>query len=368
MTSSVFKRALILLAVLGVIAGGVLALREAQKETAGEKADVDMTAVAERKTIEEAIEESGFVEPVVSTEVRSEISGRIKKIFVESGEQVQEGQALIELDRLALENDLVEAQRNHQADALKMEKAKRDYERLKELHDQKYAQEQEYLDAETSFHLAEIQVEVSQARLEKAKDNLEKTIIRAPQAGTVSDLDVNEGQVIIGATSVNQGTLLLKIHDLSNLYVKLEVNELDIAKIHEGMPAEVSFDSIPDMMLDGQVSRIHPFAFNQNNVRVFRIEVTFESNSPLIRPGISADIRIVTGRAQDAVTVSLSAVFTDDTERYVYVVDGGGSKAMSKRPVETGISNTRWVEIRQGLNEGETVSLIRPKNQHDKTG
>jgi len=356
----VLKRAFIFFAVIGVIAGGLFALRQAQRDAEPEE-KLTITTVAERKTIEEAIEESGFVEPEVSTEVRSEISGRIRQVFIEPGEIVQAGQTLIELDPLTLENDLVEAQRNHQADSLRLVKAKRDFERLRELRKNEYAQEQEYLDAETAYQLAQIQVEVSAARLEKAEDNLQKTVIRAPQGGTVSDLTVNEGQVIIGATSVNQGTLLMKIHDLSSLYVRLEVNELDIAKIKEGMSAEVSFDSIPDLQLEGTVSRIHPFAFNQSNVRVFQTEVTFESASPLIRPGISADIRIVTGRAENAVTVSLSAVFTDELERYVYVLEDPTLPEMEKRPVETGISNTRWVEIREGLNEGDTVSLIRPK-------
>ncbi|WOO41889.1 efflux RND transporter periplasmic adaptor subunit [Rubellicoccus peritrichatus] len=354
------KKAIIAIIVIGILVGGGLALRQASNESKQGKNEVTVTAKAERQTIEEAIDESGFVEPVISTDVRSEISGKIARILVEQGDEVAQGTPLMELDRVTLENDLIQAQRNNQSDLLRLEQAKRDYERLRDLHEKKFAQEKEFLDAETNYKLAEIQIEVSEARLKNAKENLDKTVIRAPQAGVISDLNVNEGQVIIGATSVNEGTKLMVIHDLSSLYVRLEINELDIAKIEEGMPAEVTFDSVPDLKFDGVVSEIHPFAFNQSNLRVFRIEVTFDTKGVMVRPGISADIRIVTDRVEDAVTVSLSAVFADEDERYVYVVEEAKEEGVKKRPVEIGISDTKWVEIREGLTEGETVSLVRP--------
>lgn len=355
-----FKRAFIAIIVIGILVGGGLALRQASKESNQGKNELTVTAKAERHTIEESIDESGFVEPVISTDVRSEISGKIGRILVEQGDEVTQGTPLMELDRITLENDLIEAQRNNQSDLLRLERAKRDFERLRDLHEKKFAQEKEYLDAETNYKLAQIQIEVSEARLKNAKENLDKTIIRAPQSGVISDLNVNEGQVIIGATSVNEGTRLMIIHDLSSLYVRLEINELDIAKIKEGMPAEVSFDSLPELNFEGVVSEIHPFAFNQSNLRVFRIEVTFDTKGITVRPGISADIRIVTDRAEDAVTVSLSAVFADEEERYVYVVEEAQKETVEKRPVEIGISDTKWVEIREGLTEGETVSLVKP--------
>lgn len=352
------KNGFILLMVVGVFLGGFFALREAGREGAGEGLDPRQITVAQIRTLESAIEESGFVEPLHSTDVRSEISGRIARILVTQGQEVRAGDPLVELDRVNLENDLVEAQRNHQADKLRMLRAKRDFERLKDLRVQQYAQEKEYLDAETDLQLAEIQVEVSGARLEKAIENLSKTTIRAPQTGIIANLDVNEGQVINGATSVNEGTRLMTVHDLDNLYVRLEINELDIAKVSLGMDAEVTFDSIPEVRFKGRVSAIHPFAFNQSNVRVFRIEVVFDPDGRVVRPGISADIRMVTGRAADAVSVSLSAVFVEEDGRFVYILKDNGE--FERRAVTTGINNTRWIEIQDGLSAGETVSLVRP--------
>lgn len=356
------KKTLITLAILGIIAGGYFALHKAGQDTTGQSQRSTITALAERRTIEEAIQESGFVEPILSTEVRSEVSGRIARIYVRRGQEVAQGDILVELDRVTLLNDLAEAERNLQSDQLRLDQARRDYLRLRNLHTQHYAQEKELLDAETSYKLAEIQVAVSETRIEKAQENLSKTTIRAPHGGIVADLDINEGQVIIGATSVNQGTVLMTLNDLSKLHVTLDINELDIAKIRQGMPAQITFDSLPGKTFKGIISEIHPFAINQNNLRVFRVEVTFDTDGQDIRPGISADIRIVTGRVEDAVVVTLSAVFTEGRERYVHVINPSSPDAASeKRPVTTGISNNRFVEIREGLSEGETVSLLRPR-------
>lgn len=355
------KNIFITLILIALLTGGFFAARQIWRESREADQEWSTTAVSQRQTIEEAIEAGGFVNPVHSTDVRSEISGRITRILVEPGDKVERGQILIELDRVTLESELSEAERNHEAEALRLQRAQRDYARLKQLRSGDFVQEKEFLDAETDMKLAEIQLTVREAQLDKARENLSRTIIRAPQSGMVANLDVNEGQVITGATSVSEGTRLMTIHDLANLYVQLEVNELDINKLKLGMPAQVTFDAVAGSTFSGRVSQIHPFAVNQNNLRVFRVEVTFEPGEKLVRPGISANIRIVTDRVEDAVALTLSAIFTEGGKRFVYVVDDNGD--VVRQPVQTGINNTRWVEIREGLDEGVTVTLTRPRQR-----
>ncbi len=350
---------IVILAALGT--GAYFTWTKIQEESAPSGPAFATTSESSRQTIEEAIEASGFVEPVISTDVRSEISGRIAHIYVEPGETVVRGQKLVELDRTALITELTEAQRHYQAELLRMDQARRNYERLQGLFSKNFAQESEFLDTETAYELSKIQVEVRKAQLEKAEENLSKTIITAPQPGIISDLNINEGQVIIGATSVNQGTLLMVIHDLGDLYVKLSVNELDIEKLEPGMAAEVTFDALPNLTFNGKVSSVHPFAINENNLRVFTVEITFDPGGKRVRPGISANVRIVTSRVEDAVAVGLSAVFNERGEHYVYVIDANGNR--EKRPVKIGINNNMWIEIREGVEAGETVSLVRSRNQ-----
>ncbi len=337
--------------------GGYFTLRHLREAGSAENPATPTHTEAAVRTIEDVVEASGFVYPKFSTDVRSEVSGRIEAIPVEPGEHVERGQVLVELDRAALLQELIEARRTLNAEELRLTRARRNFERLERLNLRGIVEQQEYYDAEIEKALAEIQVEVQQARLERVNEDLNRTTIRAPQSGIVSDLDVNEGQVIVGAGAVNEGTRLMTVHDLSELYVRLEVNELDIEKIREDSAATVTFDALGGHSVPGSILRIHPFAYNQDNVRVFRVDVAFEPDGRTVRPGISANVRILAQRAEQVVTVGLSAVFAEGEERYVYVLRDSGD--LERRTVEVGINDSRWVEVVSGLAEGETVSLVR---------
>lgn len=316
------------------------------------------TVKAERRDLAEVIEATGFVQPVVATEVKSEISGRIAKVLVRNGDRVERDQILIELDRRTQENALVEAQRNFQAQELRVERARRNFDRQQQLRAKEFGLEREFLDAQTELELAEIELEVLRARLENAKENLERTTIRAPQSGVITDLEVNEGQVIVGASSVNQGMILMKVNDLERLFVEADIFEFNIDRLREGMVANITFDSIPDLEMEGHLDKIPQFAVVRRNARVFPIEIIFEAGGHLIRPGVSANVRIATREAENAVSVIASAVFSDRRERFVFVRKSDGD--FEKRPVVLGISDARFQEIKEGLEEGEEVTLMRP--------
>jgi len=351
----------LLLALLG--GGGYFTWKKVQEENSGDKVERQRTAEVKLATIEDVVEASGVVEPVVSTDVRSEISGKIIRILVDDGDLVEAGQPLVELDQTSLETDLREAQRNYQGQLLRVEKAERDYLRLAQLYESNYAQERDVLDAETDLELAKIELEVRKARLDKAQENLSKTTIPAPQAGTVAKLNVNEGQVIIGATSVNQGTSLMTIHNLDSLYVETDINELDIAKLTEGGQVKVTFDALPDQTFEGEVSQIYSYAREERNQRVFTVRITFDARDANVRTGISANLTFPIEKKEDVPALLISAVYTEGESKYVYKINGtekDGSPVMDKITVETGLSDAQNVEILSGLEVGDTVSLVRP--------
>lgn len=358
------KKILITLLLLGMLgAGGYYAWTEIRREQEAARPEQERTIKVERRTIEETVEANGIVEPIISTDVRSEISGKIADILVEDGAIVKAGQRLIELDRTSLETDYREAQRNFQGQKLRVQQARRDYERLQELYERNFAREKELLDAETDLELAEIELEVRQARLDKATENLSKTTILAPHAGIVANLDINEGQVIIGATSVNQGTRLMTVYDSEGLYVQTDINELDIAKIEVGDEARVTFDALPDQEFNGSISQIHSYARNEGNRRVFRVRITFESGERTINPGISANLVIPIDKVEEAPSLLISAVYTENGKKFVYRVNGekeDGTLDLEKVSVETGLNNAQYVEIRSGVDVGTTISLTRP--------
>jgi HlyD family secretion protein len=336
------------------------ALEQVREETTDEQAGPDLSDVAERRTLREVVRVSGEVQPVLSTEVRSEINGRVERIHVVDGQRVERGDVLIELDRVSLESELEEARRNLEKERLRLEKAERDYERLKRLQEKNFATETQVADAATEMGLARIDVEVADTRVDRAEDNLAEAVITAPQAGVAANIEVTEGQVIQGASSVNAGTTLLTIHDLDSLYVDTDINEIDIARLEEGMSATVSFDAIPGEEFEGSIERIFTVAENQNNQRTFRTRIAFDAGERIIRPGISANVDIPIAEASDVVSITLSAVFTDQGERFVYVLNGEDDPNPETRTIRTGVSDARHIEIVEGLREGERVSLVRP--------
>ena len=141
------------------------------------------------------------------------------------------GQTLLELDPTSLQTRVNEAERTLEAEQLRLDKFKRNYERLKELHEKEFVGEQYYLDAKTDYNLAKLNLEIAQSRLEEAQEDLSKTVILAPHDGVLTLVDLGEWEVISGATSVSNGTELMTIAQLRELYMEANINEVDVERL-----------------------------------------------------------------------------------------------------------------------------------------
>jgi HlyD family secretion protein len=354
------KRFIITLIVLGLIgAGGYKLFTFVSENGDAKQARGIRTNTVKLRDLKSLVSASGEVLPLLNSVVKSEISGRITVIHVKEGDAVQKGDTVLELDRTSLETGVREAERSLQAEQLRLDKAERNYKRLKELFAKKFVGEKEYLDAQTDFELAQLNLQISQARLDDAEEDLSKTTILAPHDGIVTLMDVVDGEVISGATSVSNGTNLLTIAQLKELYMEADINEVDVERLSLGQLAQLRFDAIPDFQLDGEIGVIALSARKDGSVRVFPIEVLFEATDARVRPGISATVDIPIDSVKDAVSVLLSAVFNaDDGSSYVFVKDRAG---WDRRTVETGINNLQYVEIKSGLAVDDVVALSRPR-------
>ena len=121
--------------------------------------------------------------------------------------------------------------------------------------------------------MAELNLEIAQARLEDAAEDLSKSVISAPHDGVITRMDVLEGQVISGATSVSNGTGLMTIAELDELYMEANINEVDVEMLYLGQKAFLRFDAIPEFEAEGTINVIAPSARKDGNVRVFPVEV-----------------------------------------------------------------------------------------------
>jgi HlyD family secretion protein len=292
--------------------------------------------------------------------LRAEISGRITKISVTDGQHVKREEEILRLDQQDVLTQLQESDRNIEASKLKMQKARRDFERQQDLQNRGLVATRDYEEARTALALAENDSAVFNARAANLRDKLAKTIIRAPHDGTLLLRDLTEGQLVTSAAAQNGGTLLGEVADLSALMVRTNINEIDVARLKVADEARVRVDSLKNMMMNGEIKRIATFASESlgDRTRVFPVDVVLDETDPRLRPGMSATVMFTLAQVQDVNAVPLSAVFSNaDSVRYVFLRKGEGFEV---RGIDIGIADTRRVHIISGLEVGDEVALMRP--------
>lgn len=350
---------IITIVILIILAGvGWKAYDKFKAEQEAQSAPKVETTEAVIRDIVENVKVTGEVTPLVSSEVKSEISGRIIKVYIESGQSVEKDQLLLELDKSELEAEAEAAKRSIESARLQAERSERDFKRNQELFEQGFINSKEFEDSKTDMQLAHNELEIQQARWQTIQEKIVKTVIRAPHAGIVINLGVTEGQVISGATSFSQGTVLMEIANLGTLLVQTDINEIDVARVYEGMEVEIRFDPIPDFSVKGKVVRISPSAQLKESVRVFPIDIIFTSDDKRIKPGMSSNVTITVDRAEGAVAVLVSGIFNEDGHKIVFLKKG--ADRYEKVPVTVGINNIDYAEVREGLKAGDIVALTRP--------
>ncbi len=355
-------RFLLTLAILaGCTWGGVVIWKQVKPAIIGDKRQDKIPTVKVRTaTISEEIVAVGRLRAVFSTELRSEINGRIVKIMGVDGQKLEKNQEILRLDQQDLLTQITEIERGIEAAKLRAQRARRDHERLVDLQQRGVVTMKDFEDSRITFSLAENDAAIAEARAANLRDKLAKTVIRAPHAGTLLLRDLTEGQVITGAAAQNGGTMLGEVADLSLLMVRTNINEIDVARIKMADHARIRVDSMRSVQMTGTVKRIATSALESNvdRTRVFPVDVILDEADERLRPGMSATVMFTLARVDDVIAAPLNAVFsTAESARYVFIRKGESYVAHA---VETGIADTRYVQILSGLQVGDEVARSRP--------
>ena len=358
----IILRIVIVLVVLGGAGWGVRAAwRQFSPGLFGNQRQEKVPTVKVRTaTISEEIVAVGRLRAVFSTELRSEINGRIVKILGVDGQKMEKDQEILRLDQQDLLTQITEIERSIEAAKLRAQRARRDHERLVDLQKKGVVTIKDFEDSRITFSLAENDAAIAEARAANLRDKLAKTVIRAPHAGTLLLKDLTEGQVITGAAAQNGGTLLGEVADLSLLMVRTNINEIDVARIKLADTARVRVDYMRSIAMTGTVKRIATSALESNvdRTRVFPVDVILDEADERLRPGMSATVMFTLARVDDVIAAPLNAVFsTAESARYVFLRKG---ETFEAHAVETGIADTRYVQIVSGLQVGDELARNRP--------
>ena len=219
--------------------------------------------------------------------------------------------------------------------------------------------------AEAKVEAKKATFELQKARLEKFRKQVKKTTIRAPQSGLVvyasSDMWGNQTPIEEG-TNVRERQKIITLPDISIMQVNTKVHETVVDKVKVGQEAIITVDAFPDMRLKGQVSKVAILPDNQMrwlnpDLKVYRTDIIIDEAVNSLKPGMSAKVEIIVARLQKVLSVPIQAVSMQGGREVCYVVH---SREVEVRPVEIGMSNDKFVEIKNGLKEGEKVLLTPP--------
>jgi HlyD family secretion protein len=332
------------------------------------------TAVATLGNISISLDEIGEIKPLKEVEVKSKISGKITRLYVDEGDKVQEGDIIAEV-----EPDMQQAQTlsrirsNEQVAKINLETARRNYNTDKELFEKNLISPERWKETQNNLQIAEIEYQSALAQYELIQDlgiATESQNTLAPASGTIIQKNVEEGEMVTSSESQTGGTVLMSIADLSQMIVMTEINEIDIGKIGIGQPVEISFDAFPDTTYHGEIIHIAPAAkVGSNNIRIFETKISIENLSPSLRPGMSANVTIIGKKRENVITVPIQSIFTDEFgNNIVYKVSA--DTLVQKQIVKTGINDLEKVEIIEGLSVGDTISLTErvPTSQVNDRG
>lgn len=323
----------------------------------GESRPEFSTIEVQRRDIAPVLMLSGEVSPAYQIDVKPEIGGRVAEIHAYSGQQVKQGDPLLTIDPRDLRNERAGAEAEVEGARLELEKSQGNFERARQLFQKKLLSQEEFKNLEADFKIVQNELERSLRRLQMVDDRLSKTRILAPFDGTVLEVLVSEGQVVVGAASVNSGTSLMTLANLSRLLISTHVNQLDASRIAEGDELTVIAPNTEDDGLSARIDRIAPLATVKNNIKGFAVTGSLDGKGHSLKPGVSVSMRVPVGFAKGVLSVPLTSVFEERGNKVVYVQGAGG---VERRKVGVGLSDAWRVEITDGLSEGEEVLTEKP--------
>jgi RND family efflux transporter MFP subunit len=321
------------------------------------------TVTATRDDVDSRLLLSGEVTPAFQVDVKAEVGGKVKIIHVAPGQKVKKDDLLVTIDDTDLLNELASAETEIEGAQLTVDKNRGNYERARALFDQKLISKEVFSNLEADYRIAQNTLEKSERKLQTVKDRLSKTRILSPGDGTILDVMVNEGQVVVAAASVNSGTALMQFGDVSRLIINAHVNQMDVARLSPGSTMQIHLSG--DDKVDAKIEFIAPVATVKNNIKGFEVQAALENNDGRLKPGMSVSMDVPVGHVEGAVTVPVSAVFNEKDGKVVYVRKGGGQ--VERRKVAVGLTDLIRAEIKSGLDEGEEILLVEPPPGHVKS-
>ncbi len=400
---------------LGILLAAGLGVGVYFKQKGADKGFAITTDKAVTKTITQMVNATGKIQPEVEVKISPEVAGEITELTVREGAPVKKGDLLVRIKPDTYkyqveqqEANLVAAKASAVQARAQLLKTKDDFKRTEDLFNQKLLSESDHLAARTSVEVAEAnhdnalaQIRRTEGLLSQSRDQLSKTTIIAPVDGTVSSLTSEVGERVVGTGSF-AGTEIMRVANLDDMEVRVNVNENDVVNVKVGDKARITIDAYPNRKFAGSVKEIASAARTlgqntQEEVTNFQVKIRIADKDVRLRPGMSANVDIETKTVENVIAVPIQAVTvrskegaktieqlaTDRDKKAKETQGEGAAAAVNEKqvrerertdreslqrvvfvkkgdvvkmvPVETGIGDTMQMEIKSGVAVGDEV-------------
>ena len=304
---------------------------------------------------------TGKVEPRNEVSIKAEINGIISELYKEAGEMVKEGEVIAKLKVIPDMGSLSSAESRLRLSEMNLKQAETDYNRQKALYDKELVSMEEYDKVLQAYNQAKEERSAAQEALEVIRDGVSSsnagsssTLVRSTITGLILDIPVKVGNSVIQANTMNDGTTVATVADMSDLIFNGSIDETEVGALVTGMPMTITIGALPDYSSEARLEYISPKAIESNGASQFEIKAAIvPSETHTIRAGYSANAEIVLQEAKGVLSVPESALEFSADSVFVYLMSS--PQVFEKISITTGISDGINIQVLSGLSEGQIV-------------
>jgi len=350
-------------AALLIITGGIIWY-------ANRPSPITVTAVRVEKGLVEstvANTRAGTVKTCRRARIAPLSGGQVERLLVEKGQHVEQGQALLELwnkdlkARLKLaQSEARAAKATREQTCLKADIAEREHQRTLRLFKQKLLSEDQRDKAETEARssaaactAAKAKEQVSHDQVTLARTSLDRSILTAPFAGVVAEINGEPGEIVTPSPIGIATPPAVDLIDPDCLYAAAPIDEVDAPAVKPGMPARITLDAFPDKAFSGKVVNIAPYVLDvEKQARTVEVEAYFDKPEEVqnLLPGYSADVEIILDKHDQVLRIPSEALL--EGNRVLRIT---ADKHLEERTIQTGLQNWQYAEVTGGLKEGDMI-------------
>jgi macrolide-specific efflux system membrane fusion protein len=340
---------------------GTLALRGRGKSEAVDPAAI---VVVSKKPLAVEILETGRVQPREKVDLKSKVAGQVQAVLVQEGAVVKKGDVLLVLDPTDYQRELAKAEADLAQASAALEYARFTRARTERGAAQGVISKIELDQMRHDERSRELAVRAIGVARSVAQDRLRYTKIVSPIDGIVIARSIEPGEAVVpGVQSTFDGKALLTVADLSALVVKVNLNQIDVAKIAVGRQATLTLDALPGHSYRATITKVAPASVKLAGKEqdVFPVEAQLETPDGLVKPGMTADVRVHLDSKEGILALPIEAVTKESGRSFVtrVVEKKKGTTSTEKIEVTTGLRNDRELEVTSGIGEGDKI-VLRP--------